>query len=115
MTDLINKKIILVNSIKIKPVLIQHEEKEDGKGSFFVMGDDTPLAEMTYTIANKKLMIIQHTEVNDILRGKSAGHQLLDAAVKYARENSLKIFPLCPFVKALFEKNPVVYQDVWNK
>ena len=115
MTDLINKKIILVNSVKIAPMLIQHEEKEDRKGSFFVMGDDSPLAEMTYTMPNSKLMIIQHTEVDDILQGKHVGQQLIDAAVNYARENGLKIFPLCPFVKAVFTKNEDKYKDVWNK
>jgi predicted GNAT family acetyltransferase len=114
-TDLINKKIILVNSKKIAEMHIQHEEKEDGKGSFFVMGDDSPIAEMTYTTANKNLMIIQHTEVDDILKGKHAGHQLINAAVSYARQKGLKIFPLCPFVKAVFTKNEELYKDVWNK
>jgi predicted GNAT family acetyltransferase len=114
-TDLINKKIIFLNSIKIAPMLIQHEEKEDRKGSFFIMGDDKPLAEMTYTIPNSKLMILQHTEVDDVLRGKNAGHELINAAVSYAREKSLKIFPLCPFVKAVFTKNEEEYKDVWSK
>lgn len=115
MVDLINKKIILVNSVKIAQMQIQQEEKADGKGSFYVMGDDKPLAEMTYTIANNKLMIIQHTEVDDVLQGKHAGHELIDAGVSYAREKGLKIFPLCPFVKSVFEKNEDKYKDVWNK
>lgn len=115
MVDLINKKIILVNSVKIAQMLIQHEEKADGKGSFYVMGDDKPLAEMTYSMPNSKLMIIQHTEVDDVLQGKNVGHQLIDAAVNYARERGLKIFPLCPFVKSVFTKNEEQYKDVWNK
>jgi len=51
--------------------------------------------------------------VSEALRGKSAGKQLVAAAVEYARANQLKIIPLCPFAKAVFDKTPT-FQDVLN-
>jgi uncharacterized protein len=93
-------------------MLIQQEENEEGKGSFYVMEDGKTLAEMTYTIANKDLLIIQHTEVDDILKGKNVGYQLVHAGVEYAREKQLKIFPLCPFAKAVFDKKGDEFADV---
>lgn len=56
-------------------------------------------------------MIIDHTEVADALRGKNAGKQMVAAAVEHARKNNLKILPLCPFAKAVFNKTPD-FQDV---
>lgn len=69
------------------------------------------LAEMTFSMAGDRLLIIDHTEVSDALRGKGAGKQLVEAAVLYAREKKLKVMPLCPFAKAVFEKTKS-YHDV---
>jgi predicted GNAT family acetyltransferase len=81
------------------------------KGAFFVEEGGNRLAAMTFTMAGQALMIIDHTEVSDALRGKGAGKQLVEAAVRYARDNKLKILPLYPFAKAVFDKTKP-YRDV---
>lgn len=65
---------------------------------------------MTFSMAGN-LMIIDHTEVSDALRGTGAGKLMVAAAVDHARKNSLKIMPLCPFAKSVFEKT-TQYHDV---
>lgn len=84
------------------------------KGAFIIKENNERLAEMTYSKAGDSLIIIDHTEVSDALRGKGAGKQLVTAAVDYARANQLKILPLCPFAKAVFDKNPE-FSDVLSK
>lgn len=76
------------------------------KGAFIIKGETSRLAEMTYSKAGEHLIIIDHTEVSDALRGKGAGKQLVAAAVTFARENNLKIIPLCPFAKSVFDRTP---------
>jgi len=49
-------------------------------------------------------MIISHTDVSDVLRGKNAGKQLVAAGVDYARKNNIKIIPLCPFARSVFDR-----------
>jgi uncharacterized protein len=83
------------------------------KGAFIIKVNDQRLAEMTYSKAGDKLIIIDHTDVSDALRGKGAGKQLVHAAVEYARANQIKILPLCPFAKAVFDKTPE-FKDVLN-
>ena len=80
---------------------ILHKETET-KGSFYV-GDPT-LAEMTYSKAGDNLIIIDHTEVGEELKGKGVGLQLVKAAVEFARNKKIKILPLCPFAKSVFDK-----------
>ncbi len=92
-------------------MLIQHEQ-EGNKGSFFVEEDGQRLAEMTYTMAGPDKMIIDHTEVNDVLRGKNVGYQLVHAAVQQAQEQGFKIMPLCPFAHSVFKKKPE-FKEVW--
>ena len=57
-------------------------------------------------------MIIDHTEVSDELRCKNVGYQLVHTAVEYARANHIKIIPLCPFAKSVFDKKAAEYGDV---
>jgi predicted GNAT family acetyltransferase len=83
----------------------------DTKGRFFIQENGQDLAEMTFTKTGIKMMIIDHTEVSDALRGTGAGKKLVAAAVDYARTNGWKIMPLCPFAKAVFDKTPE-YADV---
>jgi uncharacterized protein len=81
------------------------------KGAFVIKENNERLAEMTYSKAGDKLIIIDHTEVSDALRGKGAGKQLVSAAVEFARTQDLKILPLCTFAKAVFDKTPE-FKDV---
>jgi predicted GNAT family acetyltransferase len=89
------------------------QKKEDGtKGSFYVEENGIVLAEMTYSMTGANLMIIDHTEVSDTLRGKNVGYQLVHSAIEYARTNHIKILPLCPFAKSVFDKKGAEFADV---
>ena len=88
------------------------KQNDNGKkGAFFVEEDNQTLAEMTYVWAGANKIIIDHTGVDEKLKGKNAGKQLLAKAVEFARQNNLKIMPLCPFAKSVFDK-VAEYQDV---
>ena len=85
-------------------------ERSDHKGAFVMERDGKRLAEMTYSMAGIRA-IIDHTTVDDALRGTGAGKKLVEAAVQWARTEKLKILPLCPFAKSVFDKTPA-YADV---
>jgi uncharacterized protein len=82
---------------------IKHSET-DSKGLFEAFENDAIAGNMSYSKAGEKLIIIDHTEVNPEFKGKLVGYQLLIAAIEYARLNQLKIIPLCPFAKSVFDK-----------
>jgi uncharacterized protein len=91
---------------------IQHHATES-KGEYYIQEADEKLAEMTYSRSGEKVIIIDHTYVSDKLRGQGVGKKLVEQAVSMARENHLKIIPLCPFAKAIIQKTPE-FQDVVN-
>jgi predicted GNAT family acetyltransferase len=90
---------------------IIHEEQGQ-KGRFLIRGEQGDMGEMTYVYAGSDKIIIDHTEVDPVLRGQNAGKKLVEAAAAWARQAGLKIIPLCPFTKATMLKNREFYEDV---
>ena len=93
------------------PSAIVRREASAHKGAWVIERDGKQLAEMTYSAAGSDKIIIDHTTVDDALRGTGAGGKLVAAAVEWARANGKKILPLCPFAKSVFDKTPA-YRDV---
>lgn len=91
-------------------MLIQHK-LTGNKGMFFVQPEEEVLAEMIYLQHDPNTMIIEHTEVNDELKGQNVGLQLVEAAVEYARSHNIKVIPMCSFAKAVIDNKPE-FQDV---
>lgn len=91
--------------------IIVHLEEDSKKGKAYVGKLSSTQAEMTFSKAGDKLLIIDHTEVDDSLRGQGVGRKLLNVIVEKARANGLKILPLCPYAKSVFEKDATI-QDV---
>ncbi|TDL98069.1 N-acetyltransferase [Macrococcus brunensis] len=86
---------------------VKHSDK------MFYIGDlkTKPDAMMTYVPNGDDKIVIDHTEVSDELQGQGIGRKLVEAAVKYARDNNKKIVPVCSYAKKVLEENKG-YQDV---
>lgn len=91
--------------------MIIHHKQEEGKGYFYVQIDGEVKAQMVYRQPSDDIIVIEHTEVNDEIRGKNVGYQMVNASVTFARNHFLKIVPECPFVCSVFKKKKD-YADV---
>ena len=89
---------------------VKHEQHEN-KGVFFIEENAKRIANLAYVFAGPEKFIIEHTEVNPGNEGKGIGKILVNAAVAFARENSYKILPLCPYAKKVMESSDI-YKDV---
>lgn len=89
------------------------EREETGnKGSFFILHNNQQVALMTYKIDEPATLVILHTEVDEMLKGQNVGRQLVEQAVQYARQNQLRIKPLCSFANAVLQKKKAEHADV---
>ncbi|MCK6691137.1 MAG: N-acetyltransferase [Thermoanaerobaculia bacterium] len=77
---------------------------EGAKGYFVALDGEREAGRMYFTNAGADKIIIDHTEVDDAFRGQKVGQRILDEVVRYARENGIRIIPLCPFAKSVFDK-----------
>jgi predicted GNAT family acetyltransferase len=81
------------------------------KGYFYISFNGKQVGKMTFVFAGNDKIIIDHTEVNSEYNGKGYGKKMVAKAVEYAREKNIKIIPLCPFAKKVFDKTPE-FRDV---
>ena len=89
---------------------IKHREN-DRMGMFYIEGEKGTIAELTYTKKENGIIIIDHTEVKRQYEGQGHATKLVAAAVHFARNNNLKVEPLCPFAEVMFERYKE-YKDV---
>lgn len=78
---------------------------------FIYQENNEVLGEISFTPVENQIIRAEHTYVNPEARGKGIAGQLLDALADYARENQLKIQPVCSYVVSAFKKSDK-YQDV---
>lgn len=81
-------------------------EIKRGVKSFYI-GDseESPLAEMVFSLTEGNIITIEHTSVSEELNGQGVGKLLLKDLVDWARSENKKIVPQCPYAKAQMEKN----------
>ncbi len=91
-------------------VSITREDRATG-GRYVGHVEGKPEAEMTFSKAGDKILIIDHTAVPDELGGMGIGKALVEHMVMDARARDLRIVPLCPFTKAMLQRHKE-WQDI---
>lgn len=83
-----------------------HHKEIHNKGVFFLEDEEEMVAEIVYAKSGDNLLIIEHTDVDATLRDQNFGYELVQKTVDYARMHGMKVSPVCPFAKAIFDKKP---------
>lgn len=85
------------------------EHISDHEGSFYLEKEEVKVAELNFNL-NEEDLVLLDTRVSTLpgLDLEAEGMMLVMYAVNYARENQLKIIPVCPFANSIFFKNPEI-------
>lgn len=83
-------------------------------GVLKALENERVIGAMTYHWSDQGQMSIDGTEVDPDQGGRGIGKKLINSAVESARKDGFKIVAICPFAKALFEKESEI-QDVWSR
>jgi predicted GNAT family acetyltransferase len=82
--------------------------KQKGRrGAFVIDKDGTRAAELVFSSSpDGRVVTLEHTEVSESLRGQGVARKLVEAAVAWARQKNVKLVPVCPYAKAVFDREP---------
>jgi uncharacterized protein len=81
------------------------EVRDNAAERRFELEVEGELAVLTYRRQDGALYLL-HTEVPEALRGDGHASRLVRHALDTARDEEVRVVPLCPFVGAFLEKNP---------
>lgn len=83
------------------------EDRDARHGRFTArLADHEGVAEITYTRRGEGVISADHTGAPDSLRGTGAAAALVAHMIADARASGTRIIPLCPYVRAQYEKHP---------
>ena len=68
--------------------------------------------ELTLSKVNDALVIVDHTETPDSMRGMGVAKALAQRLISDARAADQKVIPLCPFVKSYAQRHADEVADV---
>ncbi len=85
--------------------------KTGNGGRFEAREDERFAGKIEYSTRDENKIVIEHTEVDSAFQGKGVGKDLVHEAAEYARENNLKIIPVCSYAKKFLERTSD-YDDV---
>ncbi len=86
---------------------VTREDGEGRKGRYVarVQGIDAE-GEITITRRGPHLISADHTGVPEAMAGLGVGRALIDFMLADARANAFKIIPICPYVRAQYDRHP---------
>jgi len=71
---------------------------------------DNQLSKLDYLL-DEDTIVLTHVGVYPEHRGQGVAGRLVEVALNYAEENSLRVIPMCPYVAAYIRRNPQ-YMDL---
>lgn len=84
------------------------DREEDGRKGRYVarIAGIEGEAEITFTKRGPDLISADHTGAPDSMKGTGAAKALVEFMIADARRNAFRIIPICPYVRAQYEKHP---------
>jgi uncharacterized protein len=90
-----------------RKVTIEREEL-NGAHEFVLRIDGERYGFLEFTRPDVGVMRIEYVEVSPELRGTGLGKQLVEKAVAFAKETSLKVVPICSYARAVIQRDPTL-------
>ena len=88
-------------------VSIEREEL-NGVHEFVLRIDGERQGFLEFTRPEVGLMRIEYVEVSPALRGTGLGRQLVEKAVDFAKDASLRVVPICSYARAVITRDPAM-------
>ncbi|MGB8982924.1 MAG: GNAT family N-acetyltransferase [Anaerolineales bacterium] len=88
---------------------VTHNEAENT----FEVQIDGRLSRLDY-MRDGRNFVITHVGVHPDFRGQGLAGRIMDAGLEYARQNSLRVIPMCSYAASYIRRNPQ-YAELTNQ
>lgn len=87
--------------IDVEKLIVTHNTAEDR----FETWIDGQLSKLDYMLDGDTI-VMTHVGVYPEQRGQGVAGKLTRVALEYAKENSLRVIPMCPYIATYIHRNP---------
>ncbi len=87
--------------VDLDKVVVTHNEAENT----FETSIDGHLCRLEY-MRDGNNFVIEHVGVDPEFRGQGVAGKIMEAALEYVRQNSLRVIPMCSYAAYYIRKNP---------
>ena len=88
-------------NIDLEKLEVNHNEA----GHIFEVWINGHLCKLDYILDDKNF-VITHVGVYPEFRGQGVAGKIVEASLEYARQNSLRVIPMCSYAAAYIRSNP---------
>ena len=88
-------------NINLEQIQVTHNPGENR----FETWIDKKLSKLDY-IQDDKNFVITHVGVDPSLRGQGVAGKIVEVGLKYAKEKSLRVIPMCSYAAAYIRRHP---------
>ncbi len=81
-------------------------DANNSSGRYTIQLAPDTIAELSYHRVGDDLISIDHTRVPEAFRGRKIAEKLLLRAITDAREDRVRVIPVCSYVDAQFRRHP---------
>lgn len=77
-----------------------------GDACFVAIEDGQQMGRTEYHLSPEGKVVITYVGISPEYRGVGNGDKFIKGIVDYCRTNDLKVVPVCPFSRSVFERHP---------
>ena len=85
---------------------MKYENNRSGNGGVITLNnDDDEVGRLTYTIfPEENKLVISYVLVHSKFEGRGMGKYLVEAGIKFARENNWNVYPHCSYARSVMKR-----------
>lgn len=96
-------------NVDLEKLEVTHNEADHA----FEVWIDGHLSKLDY-IQDAKNFVITHVGVHPAFRGQGVAAKIVESGLEYAKQNSLRVIPMCSYAAAFIRRNPQ-YLELTNQ
>jgi predicted GNAT family acetyltransferase len=90
------------------PAVTIEREELNGVHEFVLRIDGERRGFLEFTRPDVGVLHIDYVEVSPELRGRGFGRQLVEKAVAFAKDTTLRVVPICSYARVVIDRDPVL-------
>lgn len=94
--------------MKPSPTVTVTRDQGSEASEFVLHVDGERLGSLDFARPEAGVLRIDYVEVAPELRGSGLGRRLVEAAVDWARDENMKIVPICGYARAVITRDPAM-------